>query len=106
MAYPDFASPFLDQKTVQPSAEKMYETSQDFSQSQTSVDSIKHNSLNPPLLKVRRNTVIDKQVTTVASIESGRDLGDIRSKFIIESDFGFEWRGQLRKSHSVGSGPY
>ncbi|KAG6717823.1 hypothetical protein I3842_04G118700 [Carya illinoinensis] len=90
-------------KTVQPSAEKMYETSQDFSQSQTSVDSIKHNSLNPPLLKVRRNTVIDKQVTTVASIESGRDSGDIRSKFIIEGDFGFEWRGQLRKSHSVGS---
>ncbi|XP_041003650.1 uncharacterized protein LOC121249062 [Juglans microcarpa x Juglans regia] len=91
-------------KTVQHSADKMYKTSQVFSQSQAPMDSPNHTNFNPSFLKVEADTEIDTHVTSVSSVESGWNSVDMGSKLIIESEFGFKWRGHLKKSQSLGSG--
>ncbi|KAG6661339.1 uncharacterized protein LOC122303873 [Carya illinoinensis] len=91
-------------KTVQHSADKMYKTSQVFSQSQAPKDSPNQTNFNPSFLKVEADTEIDTHVTSVSSVESGWNSVDMGSKLIIESEFGSKWRGHLKKSQSLGSG--
>lgn len=85
-------------KTVQHSADKMYKTSQVFSQSQAPKDSPNRTNFNPSFLKVQADTEIDTHVTSVSSVESGWNSVDMGS------EFGFKWRGHLKKSQSLGSG--
>jgi len=96
--------PFLNQKTVQPSVEKMYKTSQDFSQSQASKDLPNHTSLDSLSLKAQGDTRTDKHFTSVSSVESGLKSLDMKSKFSVESNIGVNQRGYIKKSQSLGSG--
>lgn len=96
--------PFLNQKTVQPSVEKMYKTSQDFSQSQASKDLPNHTRLDSLLLKAQGDTQIDKHFTSASPVESGLKSGDVKSKFSVESNIGVNRGGYLKKSQSLGSG--
>lgn len=90
-------------KTVQPSVERMYKTSQDFSQSQASKDLPNHTRLDSLLLKTQGDTQIDKNFTNVSSVESGLKSGDMKSRFSVESNRGVNRRGYLKKSQSLGS---
>lgn len=95
--------PFLNQKTVKPSVEEMYKSSQDFSRNQASKDSPNCTSLNAFILKTQGDNQINGRVTSMSSVESGRKSGDIKSKFTVEGDFGVNCRGHLKKSQSLGS---
>ncbi|KAE8075806.1 hypothetical protein FH972_014493 [Carpinus fangiana] len=96
--------PFLNQKTVQPSVEKMYKTSQDISLSQASKDLPNHTGLDSLLLKAQGDTQIDKHFRSASSVENGLKSGDMKSKFSVESNIGVNQRGYLKKSQSLGSG--
>lgn len=87
-------------KTVQPSVDKMHKTSRGISESQASKDLPNDTSINSVLLKAEGDMQIDKHFTSVSSITSGSQSGNIKSKFSI----GTNRRASLKKSLSLGSG--
>ncbi|KAK4577415.1 hypothetical protein RGQ29_027780 [Quercus rubra] len=92
-------------KAVQPSAEALYNTLEDCSQSQISKDSPIPSSFNHSSLKMQGDAQIGstKHDINLSSADSDSKLKDMKSKFVIEGEIGVNQRGH-RKSQSLESG--
>lgn len=91
-------------KAVQPSAEALYNTLEDCSQSQISKDSPIPSSLNPSSLKMQGDAQIGstKHDINLSSADSDSKSKGMKSKFVIEGEIGVDQRGH-RKSQSLES---